>query len=313
MHPVAGSRVKLGHNQVVDVRKILNLSTIRMLVRQKSEGIRIFNSMEMHILDGGSLNVKAREMIRPLSLEEIREFYLVDDRGNIRLAMNILLLNHRGRLILFDPGIAGFLPERLKQQYGLEIRQSLEEQLDDLGYGASGITDVVFTHLHFDHGSGALKRVPGRIEKRFPEAAYHAGRAHFEYSRCPDRFESDSFFSTFLKRVEGMHWLEDWDQEWMEFRFFRGHTREMAVPVIHTPEGDILYATDLVPMELFLKPGTHSGYDLEPELAVREKEKFLGDISESVQERPVRLVLFHEPLNPVVEFPGKDPQSSSST
>ena len=168
---------------------------------------------------------------------------------------------------------------------------SLEEVLLGLNVDPGEITDVLFTHLHFDHGSGAFKRVPGNIVQRFPNARYHVLKQHYEYALRPDRVEASSFSSVFLKRLERVHWLEDWDRDWLSFEVFHGHTKGMVVPVVNAGEETLYFMTDLAPMEIFLEPGTWCGYDLDPELLIREKEDFLGKLKENS-----RLVFFHDPL-----------------
>ncbi len=88
----------------------------------------------------------------------------------MKLSMNALLVKEGKQVVLIDPGTADFLPARLKQEYGFEMPVSLEEIMQESDLSVEEITDVIFTHLHFDHGSGAFKRVPGNIIKRFPNA-----------------------------------------------------------------------------------------------------------------------------------------------
>lgn len=247
--------------------------------------------MDIHIVPCGFLKVQALEMIKPLSLEQIRLKYRVDGEGNMKLGMNALLVRERDRNILIDPGTADFLPARLKQEYGFEIQVPLEDLLKGHGVDPADITDVLFTHLHFDHGSGAFKRVPGAIVKRFPNARYHVLKEHYHYALRPDPKEAGSFTTALLKRLEQIHWLEDWDLEWMTFRIVNGHTRGMVVPVIINGMEQHYYLSDLVPMEIFMNPETWCGYDLEPQLALQEKNEYLQEISPGS-----RLIFFHETL-----------------
>jgi len=160
-------------------------------------------SMEMHILHLGILKAKAEEMIRPLKVEEISKLYNVDSEGNISLALNALLLIEGERVVLIDPGCAEFLPARIMKEYGLEVTESIESILKNKGVDAGQVTDVIFTHLHFDHGSGAFMRQPGKIVKRFPNARYHVLKEHFNYATRPFPSESNSFFTLFLNILTG--------------------------------------------------------------------------------------------------------------
>lgn len=247
--------------------------------------------MRSNTIPCGFLKVKAVAMIKPISREMINLKYKVDQDGYIRLAMNALLVEEGDRKVLFDPGTADFLPIKLRREYGLEIPVSMEESLSNMGLKAEQITDVVFTHLHFDHASGGFKRVPGNIVKRFPEARYHVLKEHYQYATDPDPFEADSFCTGLLKYLDRIHWLEEWDMDWINFRVFNGHTRGMMVPVIGSGEEQSCFISDLVPMEIFLDPEVWCGYDLEPELQLSEKKEFLKELTPGTQ-----IFLFHDTL-----------------
>lgn len=230
-------------------------------------------------------------MIKPWTIDKVRQKYPLDNQGYMRLAMNALLVQEGECVVLIDPGTADFLPARLIKEYGLEIPVSIETTLKEAGLGVEAITDVIFTHLHFDHGSGAFRRVPGHIVKRFPNARYHVLKEHYRYALRPEGVEANSFSTAFLKRLDQIHWLEDWSCDWMKFQAYQGHTRGMVVPEIQDTEGTIYFASDLLPMEAFLEPEVHCGYDLEPELQIREKRDFLDRLEQGSQ-----IILYHDPL-----------------
>jgi len=253
---------------------------------------------EIHVIPCGTLRVSAGEMILPIGADAVRKEYPVEENGLMKLAMNALLVIHHDRCMLLDPGCADFLPRKMAEQYGLEMEMSLEEQLQPFGIVPEDITDVLFTHLHFDHGSGAFKRVPGKIIKRFPSARYHVLKAHYEYALHPDHSEADAFFTRLFRFAGPPVWLEDWKEDWISFKVFHGHTRGMVVPLINLEGNTTCYLSDLVPMTLFLKENIFSGYDLNPEIALREKKDFLKEIGDSV-----RLIFFHDLLKDSMIYP----------
>jgi glyoxylase-like metal-dependent hydrolase (beta-lactamase superfamily II) len=253
--------------------------------------------MRSTIIPCGFLKVRAADMIQPLSQEEIALKYEVDKEGYMKLSMNALLVEDGERKVLFDPGTADFLPLRIRKEYGLEIPVSLEDTLLGLELLPAQVTDVVFTHLHFDHASGGFRRVPGNIVKRFPQARYHVLKEHYEYATDPDPVESDSFSTGLLKYLDRIYWLEDWDLGGISFRIFNGHTRGMAVPVIPSEERTTYFMSDLVPMEIFLKQSLWCGYDLEPDLLLREKQEFLREIPTGSN-----IIFYHETLKDSVLY-----------
>jgi len=253
--------------------------------------------MQIQVIPCGFLKVRAVEMIKPWPLDKIRQKYSIDGEGFMKLAMNALLVKKEEHVILIDPGTADFLPASLKQEYGFDMQVPLEDVLQESEISMEEVTDVIFTHLHFDHGSGAFKRIPGNIVKRFPNARYHVLKEHYQYALNPDRVEANSFTTVFFKRLDKIHWIEDWEYDWMKFGVFNGHTRGMVVPEIDTGEGTIYFPTDLIPMEAFLEPEIYCGYDLDQELQIREKQDFLEKI-----EPGSRLILFHDTLKESVFY-----------
>jgi len=247
--------------------------------------------MRTHIIPCGSLKVEAEKMIKPLGLDQIAQKYRVDKEGYIRLSMNALLVEKEGRKVLFDPGTADFLPLRLRREFGLEIPVSMEEVMSNVGIMPEQITDVVFTHLHFDHASGAFKRIPGNIVKRFPGARYHVLKEHYQYALNPDPGEADAYSTGLFKYLDRIHWLEDWDIDWISYQVSNGHTRGMVIPLIQSDDGKICFMSDLVPMEVFLDPALWCGYDLDQELMLSEKQTFM---KENCQEST--LILYHDTL-----------------
>jgi len=242
------------------------------------------------VIPCGTLKVPAKEMHLGIGLEKIGEMYPVDEDNSIRIALNALLVVNDERRILFDPGCGDFLPARLLKHYDLRCAAPIEESLDKMGWDADQITDVVFTHLHFDHCSGAFVRRPGFLGKRFPQADYHVSKEHYRYAQRPDKKEEGAFAAGLFRYVDKVHWLEDLKEPWLEWKYFHGHTRHMAVPGIRTPGGMNWYLTDLVPMESFLLPGVSSQFDLDPDLARSEKVNFLAEMPSGTE-----VIFFHDP------------------
>ena len=254
--------------------------------------------MQIQILPLGFLKARAVEMIKPLSVAEIGIKYKVDTEGYIKLSLNGLLVMENNQVVIIDPGCADFLPGRVLREYGLEVPEPMESVLEKVGISTGQVTDVIFTHLHFDHGSGAFQKQPGRIVKRFANARYHLLHEHYEYALHPDGSESNSFFTGFFRYVDAIHWLEDWSEPWMEFRIYNGHTKGMVIPVIKGEPEPTYFVSDLLPMQAFLKNQVYSGYDLDPGLARKEKQEFIDGL-----DGLNKLVFFHDPLIDSMIYP----------
>src|SRR5262249_32529646 len=75
-----------------------------------------------------------------------------DERNRIQLAMRCLLLESQDRRVLIDDGVGDKFPPKLRDIYRVDATERpLERALGALGVRPEDITDVVLTHLHFDH------------------------------------------------------------------------------------------------------------------------------------------------------------------
>lgn len=94
----------------------------------------------------------------------------LDSDGTLRFTLGGFLLRTAGRTVLIDAG-AGMI-STAKYAGG-----SLLDSLRSLGTRPADITDVVFTHLHFDHVGWATRK--GEIV--FPNATYRVHQADWDH------------------------------------------------------------------------------------------------------------------------------------
>jgi glyoxylase-like metal-dependent hydrolase (beta-lactamase superfamily II) len=230
-------------------------------------------------------------MIQGIPEAVVGRFYSTDNGGKTRIAMNGLIADSGDRIVCFDPGCATFLSRSLAEEYDLVMEQSLEEAIKDAGYAMHEVTDVVLTHLHFDHGSGAFLRVQGGIVKAFPNARYVVSKSQLDHIGSLDREAQGSFFHKLLRFAGELTWAEDWEMEGIRFLVSHGHTKHMLVPVLDAGDRDVLYATDLVPMKLHMQPGATSYYDEDKPLLVKEREEILNRVGPGAE-----IIFYHEPM-----------------
>ena len=71
-------------------------------------------------------------------------------------ALRSLLIEDGNRLMLIDTGMGDKQSEKFFSHYYLHGTDSLDKNLNKLGFSKDDITDVFLTHLHFDHCGGAI-------------------------------------------------------------------------------------------------------------------------------------------------------------
>lgn len=246
--------------------------------------------MKYSILNLGTLKVNAFEMIMGVSEDLIREHYEVDDYKQIRIGMQGLIVETGNKIIFIDPGCATFLSKSLAETYDLIMQLSLEEAVKEANYKMEDITDVLFTHLHFDHGSGAFLRIIGGIVKTFPNANYVISKEQLDAINALPAEKITSFFHKLLRFAGELTYFEDWSVEGIKFHRSHGHTPYMLVPVINAGDHDVLYATDLIPMKLHRQKGAWSYYDDDKELLDEERGEILSNLRPGSE-----VIYYHEP------------------
>ena len=204
-----------------------------------------------------------------------------DERNRIRLAMRCLLVEGHGRRILVDDGIGDKLSAKLADIYAVDYSEhTLERSLAALGLGVTDVTDVVLTHLHFDHAGGSTRRDGERLVPRLPGAQFHVQRLNLENARRPNLRERASYLAENFEPLEQAGVLRVADgaaEPWPGFRLIRadGHTRGQQLVRISGPEGVLYYVADLIPTAAHVRIPFVMGYDVAAIETMAEKKSLL--------------------------------------
>ncbi|HEY6866414.1 MAG TPA: MBL fold metallo-hydrolase, partial [Candidatus Eisenbacteria bacterium] len=204
-----------------------------------------------------------------------------DERNRIRLAMRCLLVEGRGRRILVDDGVGDKFPPKLADIYRVELGEhSLEHALAGAGLGVADVTDVVLTHLHFDHAGGSTARNGDRVVPRMPRARYHVQRRNLENARHPNPRERASYLPENFESLAEATVLTTWDgprSPWPGFELFTadGHTRGQQLVRISGREGTLYFVADLIPTASHVRIPFVMGYDVAAIETMEEKRELL--------------------------------------
>ena len=205
-----------------------------------------------------------------------------DERNRIRLAMRCMLLVGSDRCVLVADGIGDKFPPRLAEIYRIETpAPTLEHSLATLGLAVEDVTDVVLTHLHFDHAAGSTRLEGGRLMPRLPRARYHVQRRNLDNARTPNPRERASYLPENFEPLAEAGVLELWDgpgQPWpgVEIITTDGHTRGQQLVRVHGPEGAIYFVADLIPTASHVRIPFVMGYDMAAIETMAEKRELLG-------------------------------------
>jgi len=212
------------------------------------------------------------------------KIYPADENNFTKLALRCLLIDTGERKILIETGIGNHFHEKHFENNGYKPGNHLEESLQENGYSVEEISDVFFTHLHWDHCTGAVKNYNGKMESTFPKANYWCSKSQWQHSKISNAREKVAYQTDvleFLFNTGRLNLVENEGELFqnIEVRFFDGHTPGQMIPFIRSEEKTIVYMADLVPTAANIPLLWLAAYDLYPVKALDEKEKFLDEVA----------------------------------
>lgn len=228
-----------------------------------------------------------------------------DEHNRITLASRTLIaVNARaGRVILTDTGCGDKWDEKLKERFALKpVPAALDSALSRLGVREEDVTDVIVTHLHFDHNGGMTVWEDGdsrRSKLRFPQATHWIHEDHLRHAQRPFIKDRASFFEEDFaplldsgvmrtvagERPEGTLPSIDWFVS-------HGHTNSQLHPYFRAEDGrSLLFVGDVIPTAAHLGLAWVMAYDLRPLVTIEEKQRIFNDCTRS----DVALAFPHDP------------------
>jgi glyoxylase-like metal-dependent hydrolase (beta-lactamase superfamily II) len=209
-----------------------------------------------------------------------------DERNRIELAARALLMLGRGRKILVDNGNGSKFTAKQTDIYRLDTTGSeLVRSLGEHGLTPSDITDVILTHLHFDHAGGSTLQEGGTLRPAFPNARYYVQRSHWNHAMAPTEKDRGSFMPDDFMPLKDHGVLEFVDGECELFpgvslMVVNGHTTSLQLPFISDGTTSMLYCCDLFPTTSHIPLPYIMAYDLRPLVTLEEKKKILPRATE---------------------------------
>ncbi len=219
-----------------------------------------------------------------------------DERNRIRLAMRTLLLEGHGRRVLVDTGLGDKSDERFRDLFRVEDEPPLAASLAAAGLTPADVTDVVLTHLHFDHAGGATRRLDGRLVPTFPQARYWVQRRNWDNAHAPNPRERASYLGEHfdpLAEAGVLEFVEGAAEPWPGFRLITadGHTRGQQLVRVSGGGETLYFVADLIPTAAHVRIPFVMGYDVAAIETMTEKRELLAA---AVRER-AWIVLEHDP------------------
>jgi len=272
--------------------------------------------MKLYTINTGYFKLDGGAMFGVVPKSIWNEINPADENNMCSWALRCLLIEDGNRLILVDNGMGNKQAAKFFSYYYLHGDDTLDKSLAKYGFHQDDITDVILTHLHFDHCGGSIEREEEKLVPAFKNAVYWSNKKHWDWAVNPNEREKASFLKENILPIEESGQLKMVNGEWsivskenqivnnrlqtisseinssLSFRIVNGHTEAMMLPQINYKGRTIVFMADLLPSHGHLPIPYVMAYDMFPLTSLQEKKSFLKEAIEN------DYILFfeHDPL-----------------
>jgi len=205
-----------------------------------------------------------------------------DEKNLIPMTMRSLLIQGKGKNILIDTGIGDKLSEKLKKIYKVDLDSAnIDISLSKFGLTCNDITDVIITHLHFDHAGGSTSIIDGKAIPTFQNAIYYIQKKQWEIANNPCVRDTASYMkenfiplqkSKVLTLIDGPQKIFNG----IDIVVTDGHTPGQQHLLIKDKTKPLFFCADLIPTSAHLPVPWHMAYDNFPMILLNEKQNLLS-------------------------------------
>jgi len=260
--------IRPGHDELVPSRYALGVGEIDVLVI--SDGV-VTPPAE-------SMATNADPAVRASWLDDMFLSREAFDWG-----LNAVVVRSGSQTILIDSGLGAEVPD-------FRRAGQLVHRLEAAGIDLASVTDIVLTHMHFDHVGGLL--VDGVKNRLRPELPIHLAAAEAEFWTSPDfsragmgpaledvaRRASKRFLSEYhsqLRTFEREHEVAPG----VVVTRTGGHTPGHSVVRLESGGDRLMFAADALFPVSFDHPEWHNGFEHDPEEATRVRVPLLRELA----------------------------------
>ena len=240
------------------------------------------SNMTLTWLDGGQTALDGGAMFGVVPKPLWSKKYPCNDKNQIELATDPILIQHEGQNYLIDASVGnGKLTDKQKRNYGIWSEPQLEKSLAELNLTVEDIDALLMTHLHFDHIGGlTIPNNKGELVSRFPNAKIYVSAIEWDEAQHPNIRSKSTYFEQDWHAIVSQ--VETFNQELVindaiKMKHTGGHSNGHAVVILTDGQQQIIHMADLMPTHAHQNPLWVLAYDDYPMTSILEKEAILKE------------------------------------
>ncbi len=246
----------------------------------------ILGDKRIHLLNSGTFGLDGGAMFGSVPKALWNRTNPADRANRIKLALRLLLIESGDRRILVDTGIGGMWSQKEIDMFRIEQpEEAVDVALRKAGFMSEDVTDVILTHLHFDHAGGATRFDGDELVPTFPNATYYTHQRQWDLANAPSQKDRASFKADNYIPVHQAGRLEILQEpteiiSGIETIVGNGHTDGHQMVKISGGGDTMVFLGDIVPTTSHLRLPYIMGYDLRPLETLAEKKRLLDAAAE---------------------------------
>ncbi len=244
-------------------------------------------SFKLTAIEAGKMKLDGGAMFGSVPKALWEKQHPADQSNCIQLSCRILLIESNERLFLVDSGMGDKWNEKERRIFGIASDYPpLATALKRAGIAEETITDVIITHLHFDHAGGLTTKTPeGVVGPSFPNATHWLQKRNWDNALTPNSRERasyrreniDALKNVDLRLLDGPQIIADG----ISVLVSDGHTQGMQLVQVADKGQSLTYCADLIPTASHVHGAYTMGYDIHAGLLIEEKAKLLEEVLQS--------------------------------